>query len=177
MKILTVIGARPQFIKAAALSYEFKIRNINEIIIHTGQHFDKNMSDIFFNELSIPKPKYNLNINSVSHGAMVGRMLEKLEELMIIEKPDFVLLYGDTNSTLAGSLASKKLNLKTIHVEAGIRSFNNLMPEEINRIITDRLSDILFCPSQTSISNLKKEGFKNFLEKKIIYSGDIMYVL
>lgn len=173
-KILTVLGARPQFIKAASLSHEFAKRNINEIIIHTGQHFDSNMSDVFFSELSIPKPKYNLGINSVSHGAMVGRMLEQLEKVMLNEKPTYVIVYGDTNSTLAGALSARKLGIKIAHIESGIRSFNNSMPEETNRIITDRLSDLLFCPSMVAINNLKREGYDNYKEKEVIYSGDIM---
>jgi UDP-GlcNAc3NAcA epimerase len=175
MKIITVIGARPQFIKAAAVSRSInKHKNINEVIVHTGQHFDKNMSDIFFEEMSIPKPNYNLEINSLSHGAMTGRMLEGLENIFIEEKPDFVLVYGDTNSTIAGALAAKKLNIKVAHVEAGLRSFNMNMPEEINRILTDRISDILFCPTDTAIENLKQEGFGNF-QSTIVKSGDVMY--
>ena len=175
MKILTVIGARPQFIKAAAVSRAIKKSNdIKEIIVHTGQHFDKNMSDIFFEEMSIPRPDFNLEINSLSHGAMTGRMLEGLEKTILDEKPDFVLVYGDTNSTIAGALAAKKLHTKVAHVEAGLRSFNMDMPEEINRILTDRISDILFCPTDTAVKNLKNEGFDNF-PSKIIKNGDVMY--
>ena len=175
MKILTVIGARPQFIKAAAVSRAIKKSNdIKEIIVHTGQHFDKNMSDIFFEEMSIPRPDFNLEINSLSHGAMTGRMLEGLEKIIMDEKPDFVLVYGDTNSTIAGALAAKKLHTKVAHVEAGLRSFNMDMPEEINRILTDRISDILFCPTDTAVKNLKNEGFDNF-PSKIIKNGDVMY--
>ena len=163
MKIVTIIGARPQFIKAAALSREFaKHSCIIEIIIHTGQHFDKNMSDVFFEEMQIPRPNYHLNINGLGHGAMTGQMLEGIEKILIDERPDFVLVYGDTNSTLAGALASKKLHLKLVHVEAGLRSFNMLMPEEINRVLTDRISDILFVPTKQAIQNLDKEGFENF---------------
>ncbi|MFN4083109.1 MAG: non-hydrolyzing UDP-N-acetylglucosamine 2-epimerase [Bacteroidia bacterium] len=174
MKILTIVGARPQFVKAAVLSREFKKHSqIKEVIVHTGQHFDKNMSDIFFEEMEIPKPDYNLNINGLSHGAMTGQMLEGIEKIIINEKPDYVLVYGDTNSTLAGALAAKKLNYKVIHVEAGLRSFNLKMPEEINRILTDRISDILFCPTDVAIENLKKEGFDNF-NCKIYKSGDVM---
>jgi UDP-GlcNAc3NAcA epimerase len=127
-------------------------------LVHTGQHFDKNVSDVFFEEIEIPKPQYNLNIDGLSHGAMTGQMLQGVEELCIIEKPDFVLVYGDTNSTIAGVLAAKKLGIGVIHVEAGLRSFNMAMSEEINRILTDRISDILFCPTDTSISNLNDEG-------------------
>jgi UDP-GlcNAc3NAcA epimerase len=174
MKIITVIGARPQFVKAAALSREFaKHKNIEEILVHTGQHFDANMSDVFFHEMEIPKPKYNLEINSVGHGAMTGRMLEGIEEILLKEKPDLLLVYGDTNSTVAGALAAKKLHIKVAHVEAGLRSFNMDMPEEINRILTDRISDYLFCPTEIAIENLKKEGYEN-IDTKIIKSGDVM---
>ncbi len=174
MKILTIIGARPQFIKAAAVSREFaKHLNINEIIVHTGQHFDKNMSDIFFDEMQIPKPDYHLEINSLAHGAMTGRMLESIENIVHIEKPDYTLVYGDTNSTLAGALAAKKQHCRVIHVEAGLRSFNMSMPEEINRILTDRISNILFCPTESAIENLNKEGFSNF-NCNIIQNGDVM---
>jgi len=175
MKILTILGARPQFIKAAALSAEIaKYNDIQEIIIHTGQHFDANMSDVFFDEMGIPKPDYNLGINSLSHGAMTGRMLEKIEELILLEKPDWVVVYGDTNSTIAGALAAKKLHVKVAHIEAGLRSFDMKMPEEINRILTDQISDVLFCPTETAIQNLKDEGFIN-KKIKIIQSGDIMF--
>ena len=174
MKIVTIVGARPQFIKAAALSRKLKeYNNIDEIIIHTGQHFDANMSDVFFEQMDIPKPDYNLNINGLSHGAMTGQMLEKIEKVLLDEKPDWVLVYGDTNSTIAGALAAKKLHINLAHVEAGLRSFNMDMPEEINRILTDRISDILFCPTQTAIENLKKEGYEN-INCKIVNSGDIM---
>jgi UDP-GlcNAc3NAcA epimerase len=174
MKILTIIGARPQFVKAAAVSREIKNHSdITEIIVHTGQHFDKNMSDVFFEEMDIPKPHYNLAINSVGHGAMTGRMLEGIEEICVKEKPDVVMVYGDTNSTLAGALAAKKLHVKVAHVEAGLRSFNMQMPEEINRILTDRISDFLFCPTQQAIDNLKAEGFDNF-PCAIHLSGDVM---
>jgi len=174
MKIITVIGARPQFIKAAALSRAFsKHSNIKEIIIHTGQHFDKNMSDIFFDEMEIPKPDYHLNINGLGHGAMTGQMLEGIEKIILQEKPDYVLVFGDTNSTLAGALAAKKIHIKVVHVEAGLRSFNMEMPEEINRILTDRISDILFCPTKQSIKNLKNEGYDN-ITCKIEESGDVM---
>lgn len=175
MKIITIVGARPQFIKSAVLSKAFnEISEFEEIIIHTGQHYDANMSDIFFNELKIPKPKYNLNINSVSHGAMTGRMLEYIEKILIDEKPDGVIVYGDTNSTLAGALAAKKINIPVFHIESGLRSFNMKMPEEINRILTDNISDILFCPSSASINNLNNEGFLN-KSCRFINVGDIMY--
>lgn len=174
MKLLTIIGARPQFVKAAALSREIKKHpQLQEIIVHTGQHFDANMSNIFFDEMEIPKPHYNLNINGLSHGAMTGQMLEKLEEVMIAEKPDVVLVYGDTNSTIAGALAAKKLHIKVAHVEAGLRSFNMQMPEEINRILTDRISDWLFCPTDTAINNLKNEGYAQ-IKCSIIKTGDVM---
>ncbi len=174
MKILTIIGARPQFIKAAAVSREIaKHDDIEEIIVHTGQHFDSNMSEIFFDQMKIPKPEYNLEINSLSHGAMTGRMMEKIEKVLLDVQPDWVLVYGDTNSTIAGSLAAKKQHIKVAHVEAGLRSFNMDMPEEINRILTDRISDILFCPTQTAIDNLKKEGYDN-IDTKIVNCGDVM---
>ncbi len=174
IKIVTILGARPQFIKAGSVSREIaKYSDVVEIILHTGQHFDANMSDVFFDEMQIPKPHYNLNINGLSHGAMTGQMLEKIEEILVKEKPDWVLVYGDTNSTLAGALAASKLHIKIAHVEAGLRSFNMNMPEEINRILTDRVSTILFCPTQTAIENLEAEGYKNFTNK-IINNGDVM---
>jgi UDP-GlcNAc3NAcA epimerase len=175
LKIITIIGARPQFIKAAVISNEISGRAmLNETIIHTGQHFDKNMSDVFFKQMQIPKPKYHLNINSLNHGAMTGQMLEKIENVLTEEKPDIVIVYGDTNSTLAGALAAKKLDIKVAHIEAGLRSFNMKMPEEINRIVTDRISDFLFCPTKIAVKNLKNEGFENF-NCSIINSGDVMY--
>ena len=174
MKIATIIGARPQFIKAAMVSKAIKkYTSLQEIIIHTGQHFDANMSDLFFEELQIPIPHYNLNIHGLSHGAMTGQMIEAIEKVLLKEKPDFVIVYGDTNSTIAGALAAKKLHIKVAHVEAGLRSFNMLMPEEINRIITDRISDLLFCPTDTAILNLDQEGFKN-IKCKIVKNGDVM---
>ena len=175
MKILTVIGARPQFVKAAAVSREFrKHKGIKETIVHTGQHFDKSMSDVFFEEMDIPKPDFNLNIHGLSHGAMTGQMMEKLDTILMNIRPDFVLVYGDTNSTLAGALCASKLHFKVAHVEAGLRSFNMLMPEEINRIIVDRISNILFCPTDTAVINLKNESFFDF-GSKIVKSGDVMY--
>ena len=178
MKILTILGARPQFIKAGAVSREIRKqqkegKNIEEIIVHTGQHYDKNMSDVFFEELQIPKPYYFLGVGGKSHGAMTGEMIIKLEEVMQKEKPDVVLVYGDTNSTLAGAIAASKLHIPIAHVEAGLRSFNMNMPEEINRILTDRVSKWLFCPTETAVKNLKNEGFENF-SCKIINSGDVM---
>lgn len=175
IKILTVLGARPQFIKAAALSRAMReCRQFEEVIVHTGQHFDENMSEVFFKELDLPKPAYNLNINGLGHGAMTGRMLAGTEELIIKEKPDYVLVYGDTNSTLAGALAAKKLKVKVVHVEAGLRSFNMEMPEEINRILTDRISDVLCCPTEAALLNLKREGFENFNVSMAI-TGDVMH--
>jgi len=175
MKILTIVGARPQFIKAGTLSrYISNLLDVSEVIVHTGQHYDSNMSDVFFKELKIPKPHYNLNIGGLSHGAMTGKMIEGLEEIIVKEKPDWVLVYGDTNSTLAGSIVASKLKVKIAHVEAGLRSFNMEMPEEINRIIADRLSKILFCPTKNAIDNLQKEGFHNF-DISILNVGDIMY--
>ncbi|WP_276168599.1 non-hydrolyzing UDP-N-acetylglucosamine 2-epimerase [Zobellia alginiliquefaciens] len=180
MKIITIVGARPQFVKAAVVSRAVEEHNKNsdqkltEIIVHTGQHFDENMSSVFFDQMNIPKPHYNLEINSLSHGAMTGKMLEKIEEVLLKEKPDWVLVYGDTNSTIAGALAAKKLHIKVAHVEAGLRSFNMRMPEEINRILTDRISDVLFCPTDTAIENLEKEGYAN-IDIEQIKCGDVMY--
>jgi UDP-GlcNAc3NAcA epimerase len=177
MKLITIVGARPQFIKAAAVSRAIEDHNakrqniIKEIIVHTGQHYDANMSQIFFDELNLPQPHYNLEIADCSHGAMTGRMLERIENLLIKEKPDLVLIYGDTNSTLAGALAAVKLHIPIAHVEAGLRSFNNRMPEEINRIIADRISSILFCPTETAVRNLEKEGIK----EGVMNVGDVMY--
>ncbi len=173
-KLVTILGARPQFVKAAVLSRVIAEHNkIEEVIIHTGQHYDTNMSDVFFTEMNIPKPKYNLAINGMGHGAMTGQMLERIEKILLDEKPDAVVVYGDTNSTLAGALATKKLGIKLIHIEAGLRSFNMAMPEEINRILTDRIADLLLCPTDTAIQNLHDEGFDNFTNK-IVKSGDIM---
>jgi UDP-GlcNAc3NAcA epimerase len=173
-KILTVVGARPQFVKAAALSRALKKMDIEEVLVHTGQHFDENMAEIFFRQMDIPEPKYNLGINSLSHGAMTGRMLEEIEKVLISEKPSVVVVFGDTNSTLAGALAASKLHIPVAHIEAGLRSFNMKMPEEINRILTDRISNFLFCPTETAIENLNREGFANF-DCKISNTGDVMY--
>ncbi len=173
-KIVSILGARPQFVKAAVLSRIIEDKQeFSEVIIHTGQHFDANMSSVFFSEMDIPRPKYNLDINGIAHGAMTGRMLEKIEEILLLEKPSIVVVYGDTNSTLAGALAAKKLDIKLVHVEAGLRSFNMAMPEEVNRILTDRIADLLFCPTQRAVSNLMNEGFENF-NAKIELCGDIM---
>jgi len=169
-KIITILGARPQFIKAAAVSAVFK-NSVNEILVHTGQHYDPNMSEVFFDELNIPKPKYHLNVGSGSHGAMTGAMLTAIEAILVEEKPDFVLVYGDTNSTLAGALAASKLLIPVIHVEAGLRSFNKVMPEEQNRILTDHISKLLFVPTQTAVDNLKNEG----ITKGVHLVGDVMY--
>ena len=175
IKILTVVGARPQFIKAATVSREIaKYTDIEEILIHTGQHFDDNMSEVFFRQMSIPKPHYNLGISSLSHGKMTGRMMEGIENIVLKENPDWILVYGDTNSTLAGALVASKLHIKLAHVEAGLRSYNMKMPEEINRILTDRVSNLLFCPTDKAIENLKIEGFDNF-GCMILNVGDVMY--
>ncbi len=169
-KIVTILGARPQFIKAAAVSSVFA-DFFEEIIVHTGQHYDANMSDVFFDELGIPHPKYHLNVGSGSHGAMTGAMLVAIEEVLMEEEPDYVMVYGDTNSTLAGALAASKLLIPVIHVEAGLRSFNMAMPEEQNRILTDHISNLLFVPTQTAIDNLVREG----ITKGVHYVGDVMF--
>lgn len=174
MKVVTVLGARPQFIKAAPVSREFKSAGITEILVHTGQHFDHNMSQVFFDEMEIPAPHYNLEISGLHHGAMTGRMLEKVEAVLINEKPDWVLVYGDTNSTLAGALAAVKLHIRVAHVEAGLRSFEMKMPEEVNRILTDRISTLLFCPTTTAVDNLEAEGFRSF-GSRLVLSGDVMF--
>lgn len=172
MKVFTVVGARPQFIKAAVLSRAFSARNIEEVLVHTGQHYDNDMSDVFFSELSIPQPSYNLAVGGGTHGQNTGRMLEKLEELMVAEKPDWVLVYGDTDSTLAGALAAAKLHIPIAHIEAGLRSFNRGMPEEINRVLTDHVSSLLFSPTQVAEGNLLSEGIA---AEKIHVVGDVMY--
>lgn len=171
MKIVTIVGARPQFVKTATVSKQLREHKIQEVMIHTGQHFDDNMSQLFFNELDILKPKYNLNINNLPHGALTGRMLEQIENILLVEKPDWVIIYGDTDSTLAGALAAKKLNIKLAHIEAGLRSHNEKMAEETNRIVADRISDLLFCPTITAANNLLREGVS---ENKIIVCGDVM---
>ncbi|WP_297758808.1 non-hydrolyzing UDP-N-acetylglucosamine 2-epimerase [uncultured Shimia sp.] len=173
MKLLTVIGARPQFIKAATVSRVVAERDdIREIIVHTGQHYDKNMSDVFFEELAIPKPDYHLGIGGGPHGQMTGRQLEGIEEVLLKEKPDILLVYGDTNSTLAGALAAVKLHIPVAHVEAGLRSYNRKMPEEINRVLTDHAADHLFAPTQIAVDNLESEGIA---DEKVHLVGDVMY--
>ena len=174
MKILTVVGARPQFIKAAAISRIIRDQysnSIEEIIVHTGQHHDENMSQIFFDELDIPKPKFNLEISGGGHGAMTGKMLEGIERILLQERPDCLLIYGDTNSTLAGAISAAKLHIPVAHVEAGLRSFNMRMPEEVNRILSDRISTLLFCPTKTAVENLSAEGIKN----GVYQVGDVMH--
>jgi len=171
-KIIAVIGARPQFIKHAPIDYKAKSYNdLDLITIHTGQHYDANMSAIFFDQLNISKPNYMLEIGSYSHGKQTGRMMEQIEEIVLEEKPDGILVYGDTNSTLAGALVGAKLNIPIFHVEAGLRSFNKSMPEEQNRILTDNLSSLLFVPTENAIKNLDKENIKS----GVIQTGDIMY--
>jgi UDP-GlcNAc3NAcA epimerase len=174
MKIVTVVGARPQFIKAAAVSRVIgtdPASRIEEVLVHTGQHYDKNMSKVFFEDLNIPQPRYNLEISGGTHGAMTGRMLEAVEKVLLEERPDWLLAYGDTNSTLAGALAAAKLHIPVAHVEAGLRSFNMRMPEEVNRILADRVSTLLFCPTATAVDNLSTEG----VTRGVHNVGDVMY--
>jgi len=171
-KVVTVVGARPQFVKAATISRAIdQTPDMQEVMIHTGQHFDANMSDIFFDELGIPKPAYSLDVHGGNHGQMTGRMLEKIETVLVEEKPDWVLVYGDTNSTMAGSLAAAKLHIPVAHVEAGLRSFNRRMPEEVNRVLTDHVSNILFCPTFAAVKNLQNEGVTD----QVHHVGDVMY--
>lgn len=185
IKIVTIIGARPQIIKAAALSRAIKNKfsnSIKEIIVHTGQHYDENMSQVFFDELGIPEPNYNLNTGSGSHGKQTASMIAGIEEILMQEKPQAIVLYGDTNSTLAGAIAASKIHIPVVHIEAGLRSFNKSMPEEINRILCDHVSTLLFSPTQTGFQNLIKEGFNPKSAKpygadnpKIYHSGDVMF--
>ena len=185
MKLVTIIGARPQIIKAAALSRA--IRNhyadqIQEVIVHTGQHYDDNMSQVFFDELHIPRPDYNLHVGSASHGVQTARMTEGIEDILFKEQPDYIVLYGDTNSTLAGAVAAAKIHVPIVHIEAGLRSFNKAMPEEINRIVCDHCSTLLFSPTLAGVENLKREGFPmgndgpyTIDNPKVYHCGDIMY--
>ena len=185
MKIVTIIGARPQIIKAAALSRAIKThyhQKITEIIVHTGQHYDENMSQVFFDELGIPAPNYNLNVGSGSHGKQTASMITGIEEILVKEKPNAIVLYGDTNSTLAGAIAASKIHVPVVHIEAGLRSYNKAMPEEVNRIMCDHVSTLLFSPTINGYNNLLKEGFKkdnvspySANNPKIYHSGDVMY--
>lgn len=185
MKIVTIIGARPQIIKAAALSRAIRNRyadQVQEVIVHTGQHYDENMSEVFFDELQIPRPDYNLHVGSASHGVQTARMTEGIEEILLKEKPDCIVLYGDTNSTLAGAVAAAKIHVPIVHIEAGLRSFDKAMPEEINRIVCDHCSTLLFSPTQAGYDNLKREGFPmdndgpyTIDNPKVYHCGDIMY--
>lgn len=172
LDLVTVVGARPQFVKAGAVSRAIlKDGRVRERMIHTGQHFDDNMSDVFFRELSMPPPWRRLGVSGGGHGAMTGRMMVAIEEALVADRPDAVLVYGDTNSTLAGALVAAKLHIPVVHVEAGLRSFNREMPEEVNRILTDHVSDLLFCPTGSSVTNLKKEGVTRGVE----FVGDVSY--
>lgn len=173
-QLITIVGARPQFVKASVVSQAIARQSgLRERIVHTGQHFDANMSDIFFDQLGIPRPDHQLDIHGGSHGEMTGRMLTEIERILVAEKPDRVLVYGDTNSTLAGALAAAKLHIPVAHVEAGLRSFNMRMPEEINRILTDQLSDLLFCPTDAAVGNLEQEGFGH-KPVEVLQVGDVM---
>ncbi len=171
-KIVSIVGARPQFIKAAAVSRSIhETDGLDEVMVHTGQHFDSEMSDVFFRELDIPEPKHRLNINGGSHGEMTGRMLAAVEPVLIAERPDWVVVYGDTNSTLAGALAAAKLHIPIAHVEAGLRSFNRRMPEEINRVLADHLAALHLCPTSAAVENLANEGIRDGVHQ----IGDVMY--
>ncbi len=172
MKVVTILGARPQFIKAAPVSRAFQAAGIEEFLLHTGQHYDARLSDLFFEELDLPEPNANLGIGSGPHGWQTGQMLTGIEAILLAEAPDWVLVYGDTNSTLAGALAAAKLHFRVAHVEAGLRSYNRNMPEEHNRVLTDHLSDLLFCPTQTAVANLEREGFSSRLgEEDILHAS------
>ena len=185
IKLINIVGARPQIIKASAISRAIRkhySKNITEIIVHTGQHYDKEMSEVFFDELEIHKPDYNLGVGSARHGRQTSMMITGIEEILLKEKPDCVILYGDTNSTLAGALAASKLHFPVIHIEAGLRSFNKSMPEELNRIMSDHSSTLLFAPTNTAFKNLMNEGFRpensppyTIDNPKIYLTGDIMY--
>jgi len=173
VKCICVVGARPQFIKASIVSRQIRARgDIREVLVHTGQHYDPNMSDVFFEDMCIPRPDYHLGVGSGPHGAQTGQMLEAIERVLEHERPDWALVYGDTNSTLAGAIAAAKMQIPVAHVEAGLRSFNRRMPEEINRVLSDHVSDVLFAPTETAVTNLTNEGI---LGKKIINVGDVMY--
>lgn len=175
IRILTVIGARPQFVKSAVFSYSIQKNSLfEEIIVHTGQHYDDKMSAIFYRELHLPNPHYILDSGGLGHGAMTGRLIEQIERICLETKPMLILVYGDTNSTLAAAIAGSKLHIPIAHVEAGLRSFNMSMPEEINRILTDRVSSLLFCPTETAVRNLEAEGYNNY-GSKILNSGDVMF--
>jgi UDP-GlcNAc3NAcA epimerase len=171
MRVMSVLGARPQFIKAAMVSRALKDARLEEITVHTGQHYDYDMSRLFFEQLGLDSPPHNLEVGSGSHGAQTGRILEQVEALMLTERPDMVLVYGDTNSTIAGALAAAKLHIPVAHVEAGLRSFNRTMPEEVNRVVTDHLSDLLFVPTDSAVANLRREGIP---DSKIVLTGDVM---
>lgn len=184
MRVVTIVGARPQFIKAAAISRAIREEfadDIEEVILNTGQHYDANMSRVFFDDLEIPKPQYHLGIGSLAHGQQTGRMMEAIEKVLVVKEPDAVIVYGDTNTTLAGAMAASKLHIPVIHIEAGLRSYNKTMPEEINRVLTDHVSTLLFSPTETGVRNLKKEGFTintglpHTADRPGVYhSGDIM---